>query len=200
MPKDLPPRPMLPGNLDHTDKIWVGITKHVEPIVDAEDVLATHGFDFESPLEQLLLRLIDTYQPTDKDRQTRLRLSVAAITGKRLQKAPNYRERGFLLAVAREYHREYFQTRHEPELKTIIRNLLRHPEWQGLKTGTDDSSVGDLARKFTAARDLWLVRATTGQEWDPLERPVHLRRIAGELAELGVPIDTGPARALSKEK
>ena len=172
----------------------------VEPSVDAEDVLASHGYEFESPLEQLLLRLIDAYHPADEEREKRLRQSLAAITGKRQQKAPNYREREFLIVVAREYHQEYYEARHEPELRRIIRKVLGRPKWHRLKAGTVNSNVSDLARKFLADFDVLLVRATAGPDWDPLERPANLRRIAEELAKLGVPIDTGPARSLAKDK
>lgn len=198
-PKIPPPQPMRAGNLDHTDTIWSGLRKPgaTEPAVNAEDLLAQHGYEFETPFEQLLLRLIDAQDPSEEQRGERLRRAVAAITGKRLKKRPNLREQQILLAVAREYHREYFETRHEPELEPIIRSVLSRPEWQGFRAGAEKSIVSDLARKFTASKDIILVRATSGPEWDPLDRSTQLQRISRELANIGVQIDAGPPHPLA---
>lgn len=200
-PKIPPPQPMRAGNLDHTDTIWGGLRKPdaTEPAVNAEELLALHGYEFETPTEQLLLRLIDAHNPSEEQRGERLRHAVAAISGGRLKKRPSVQERQILLAVAQEYHREYFETRHEPELEPIIRGILNRSEWQGFRAGSKKSIISDLARKFRTSQDVLLVRATSGPEWDPLDRSNELQRISHDLAKLGVQIDVGAVRPLAME-
>lgn len=196
-------QPRFPiGNLDHTDALWKGLVigDSEGELVDPEEMLARHGHFRETPLEQLLLRLIDAAGWNDvADRELRLRKSIAAITGKRMARRPNYEEYYLLLDVAREFFKLYFESgRNEPQLKPIIAKVLAKQKMK-IKYGSRQSQIDDLARKFNRDRDLLLVRATTSHDWDPLDRYNRMRQAAVELAELGVPIEVGYSAPPSKE-
>jgi hypothetical protein len=195
------PRPSI-GNLDHTDAVWKGliIGDDERELVDPEEILKQHGYFREAPLEQLLLRLIDAAGWKDAtERELRLRKSIAAITGKRMTKRPNYEEYYLLLNIARDFFKAYFDSgRNDPELKPIIAAVLAEQK-EKIKYGSIQSQIDDLARKFNRQRDLLLARATTTLDWDPLDRDNRIRRVAEELAELGVPIATGYSAPVSKE-
>lgn len=196
-------KPRLPaGNLDHSDAVWRGliIGDSKDELVDPDEILARHGYFRETSLEQLVLRLIDAAGWKDAaDREKRLRKALAAITGKRMAGRQNYEEYYLLIGIARDFFRSYFDNgRNEPELKPIIAAALANQK-KKIKHGSPQSQIDDLARKFNRNRDLLLVRATTGPDWDPLNREKRMRRVAEELAELGVPISVGYSAPVSKE-
>jgi len=195
------PRPPV-GNLDHSDAIWMGliIGDGKDELVNPEEILARYGYFRESPLEQLVLRLIDAAGWKDAaQREKRLRKAISAISGRRMTKRPNYEEYYLLIEIAKEFFKSYFEgDKNEPELKPIIAAALPRQR-KKIKHGTPQSQIDDLARKFNRDRDLLLVRATTGPDWDPLDRDNRMRRAAEALAELGVPIAVGYSAPPSKE-
>ncbi|WP_157403894.1 hypothetical protein [Paracoccus sp. N5] len=180
-------------NFDHTDLVWTGINGSLDP----DDFIEERGWDFRSPLEQILFALIAGYQRDAKCKELKdlVRKVSSLITGEKDRGNALKDDGALLLEIARRWHKEYFELgRREPKLAPICRGVVTDyaSEVRGAEYFDIENISKVLERKFKEDRDLWLVRATAGDGYYAPERMNGIDRIKFALTSLqdaGVAVD-----------
>jgi hypothetical protein len=195
------------------DLPWMGD----EGDLDSDQLVSHLGHDPLSPLEYVLLAIIDAHaqkpapQPKSKDapkrspgkgremtRGARLEMAIAALTGSILRKRGMDEKDDYelLLQIAWEYHcRFWAANRTPPEIDPIIRaRVERLPPQDPRRLAITSSVVSRLRRKFLKNKDLLLARAAEQRNLRRMDRLRELETILLRMKSIGIPIDLSVLR------
>jgi hypothetical protein len=191
--------------------------------LDVEQLLAEPGYDPPSPLEYILLAVIDgnpvqpaperkstkprKQSPNKRDsgsrstREGRLETALAALTGtiRRKRGMDEKDDYELLLQIAWKYHCLFWTNGNKPaEIDPIVRACIeplpsKDPRVQMAKTS---SVVARLRKKFLKNKDLYLVRATEQRNIERMDRLKDLEAILKRMEKLGIRLDLGALRPL----
>lgn len=188
-------------NISPEDVVWIGDDGELDP----EQILEKHGYDPYTPLELLLLSIIDAHPPGKDDirsRQTRLDEALKALTSKPGRRGPGVvDDYDKLLRIAWRYHEQRFRDGTDPSLAPIIRECLeatgddsRRPE------DGENSNVKRLKAKFYKNKDLLLTRVTSEMDFDRMDKIRVLTKIADQLQSLGIEVSRSSLKARLRER
>jgi hypothetical protein len=173
--------------------------------LDYDQLLAKLGHDQLSPLEYILLALIDAHQaqapdPKSKNspereviRKAQLEIALGALTG-RLQRKRGMDEKDdyeLLIQIAWGYHcRFWANDRTPPPIEPIIRACVEAlpPQDPRRKMAEISSVVSRLRKKFLKNKDLLLVRAAEQRNFRRMDQLRELETILLRMRGLGIPI------------
>jgi hypothetical protein len=178
------PKSSFTSNMGPEDVAWPG--------ADSDELLNTHGYEPDQPLELLLRALIEAHADGDmRSDDERLEVALGAVLG--LGRQPGMKDSddyAALLTIARAYHTDFISTGTEPDIAPLIRREL--PHWLATQarasTVQEDSIIRRLRTKFLKQKDLLLVRATTENDWNSRDKLRAVGKIADQIREFGIPI------------
>jgi hypothetical protein len=159
--------------------------------IDPDEIIKKHGYDPLTPLELLLLAIIDAHKlRTPAERANRLYRALNALTGHRKQGRASVDDYPVLLDIAWRYHRIHFRKPgNEIDLAPIIRASIGSFPNAPRSENAWDSRIRRMRRKFVAHKDVYLVRATSQDDWKRMDTLRILTSVAEQLRSIGVPIE-----------
>ena len=194
----------VPDNFDHTDLVWTGASSFDdsastadddEHTVDPDALMAHHGWDFRSPLQQVLTALVAGNRPTldAHEQQTLVREIENKLLGSAKRGPPEKDDSALLLEVASRYHAAFVEGQGAlPALLPICEKVVEEYRKDLGREGSDENLPKTLVRKFEKHRDLWLARSTTGDGYYAPERMNQIHKLVAGLTllqETGVGLD-----------
>jgi len=175
------------------DVAWTGKLGELDP----DEIIAEQGQDPFNPLQLLLMALVRGHTPEAKSQEVLsiTQTAFTAITGKKPRRG----------AIERDYHAllqevawRYFvalvannMSDGDIELQPIVRDVLgADTEQIAAEHGVEPDNLPKiLATKFNEAKDLYLSRATTDDDWDRIRAFPDLNAAIESLATAGIKVD-----------
>lgn len=193
-----------PDNFDHTDLVWTGASSFDdsastadghEHAVDPDALMASQGWDFRSPLQQVLTALVAGYRTTldDYERHALVREIESKLLGGAKRGPPEKDDSALLLEIAFRYHAAYVEGHGAlPAILPICQKVVEEYRKDLGREGSDENLPKTLVRKFEKDPDLWLVRATAGDGYYAPGRMNQIHKLVAGLTllqEAGVGLD-----------
>ena len=187
-------------NMGPGDVVWVGDDGQLDP----EEILKKHGYDPYTPLELLLLSIIDAHPDSStlpRSRSERLDEAISTLLGRPGRRGRDETDDNDILRrIAWRYHEQKFNERSDPKLAPIIRECLMDTNKARKKDysrsiDAENSTVRRLADKFRREKDVLLTRVTSEMDPDRMYAIHAVNETADRLEELGIKLDRNAIRA-----
>jgi hypothetical protein len=181
------------GGFGPEDMAWTGSKGELDP----DAIIDERGQDPFNTLQLLLMALVRGYSRDASSQEvlSRTQTALAAITGEKPRRG----------AIERDYHAllqevawRYFvalvdnnMSDGDIELQPIVREVLgADTEQIAAEHGVEPDNLPKiLATKFNEAKDLYLSRATTDDDWARIRAFPELNAAIKSLVAAGIPID-----------
>jgi hypothetical protein len=155
-----------------------------------------HGFVY-----LLILALVKGHQPNMREREVKrgVQKIVSEITGEKANKGPiKIGDNDIILEVGALYFRAFYDSGMLDkgiEIEPLVKAVLGGDKYKDIsieRNSNLENLVHDIAKKFRNQKDLYLLRATSDDDWDRnlgLTKFRTLQRALGDLESIGIPVD-----------
>jgi len=169
--------------------------------LDTDALLDKKGQDPHGFLYLLILALVKGHQPNMREREVKrgVQKIVSEITGEKANKGPiKIGDNDILLEVGALYFREFYDSGTLDkgiEIEPLVKAVLGDDKYKDIsieRNSNLENLVHDIAKKFRNQKDLYLLRATSDDDWDRnlgLVRYRKLQKALGDLESIGIPVD-----------